>query len=461
MVKREFLFLFILTALFFNLGLDIKGNILHQVYYVKGVKALNNEQYPEAIGQLRKAFEIDPGSMKIKKALAVALNNYALSLGDGNKEESVELMEEAIRVLPEDTSPKQNLAVLFNEWGLALHKKGDLEGAAEKFKKAAELHPRKKTYQKNLGAVVSQQGSNYLKKGEFDSAIKAFHEAVRCMPESEHPWIMMGDCYYQLDDLGEAIDCWEEAKKLSPENRLVKNRLDKAKKEWPVQKNFDQFSSSYFRINFSPDFSRDKTDEIYNYVKEAIWDVGRDLGFYPRQKFSVFVYQSEQFKEVFGPKKHLAGLYDGKIHLHINDKTAPERIAAVVRHEYTHAVIFWITQGNCPLWLNEGLACFEEKKKEAVNFKELKIPAQQNRLIPLFKLSEACFYSADFEEASLAYREAHSVVKYLLGEYGWWTVRKILVLFGEGKTEEEVIKEALRMTPARLEEKWRSSLDDE
>ena len=445
----------------FNFGANIKGNILHRIYYVKGVKALSNEKYPEAISQLRKAFGIDPGSMRIKKALAVALNNYALSLGDEDKEEAVELMEEASRVLPEDTSPKENLAVLFNKWGLALHKKGDLEGAAEKFKKAAELHPSKKTYQKNLGAVLNQQGSDYLKKGEFNSAIKAFYEAVRYMSESEHSWIMLGDCYYQLDDLGEAINCWEEAKRLSPENRIVREKLAKAKKEWPVQKDFDQFSSGYFKINFSPDFSREKTDEIYNYVKKAIWDVGRDLNFYPKQKFSVFVYQSEQFKEVFGSKKHLAGLYDGKIHLHINDKAVPERIAAVIRHEYTHMVIFWITQGNCPLWFNEGLACFEEKKEAAVDFKELKILARQNRLIPLFKISEACLYSADFEKATLAYREAHSAVKYLIDEYGWWMVRKMLALFGKGKTEGEVIKEVLRMTPARLEEKWISSLGDE
>jgi len=459
MLRSRFLSVFILAVFLCNLGLESdKGNVLSQIYYLKGARALNKGEYPEAIAKLRKALEISPESKKIKRALATALNNYSQSLPDDEIEKSIELIEESVEICPEEEQLKKNLAVQYTNCGLKLQEKGDLAEAIEKFKKSIDLYPEEDKYQENLGRALNYKANGCFKKGEFEEAVRTFSEARQYIPENFYLWIMLGESYYKLDRLEEAIDCWGEAEKLSPENQILKQKLAKAKKEWPVQKDFRKFSSSYFQVNFSPDFSRDKAYEVYNYVKEAIWSIGRDFGVYPKEKFSVFVYQSGEFNEIFDEREHIGGVYDGKVHLHINERTSSERMSEIIRHEYTHAVIFWTTHGRCPVWLNEGLACFEEKKDKPVDFSGLKKLARQNKLLPLSELSAACYNLKDLGLSNLAYKEAHNLVKYIIAEYGFWQVRKMLALFGEGKKEPDVIKEVLHLEPETLERDWQKKL---
>ena len=435
-----------------------KGGVLSQIYYFKGVMAANQEEYPEAISQLRKALEILPESKKIKGVLATALNNYALSLEDAEKEKSIELLEEAVLILPAKRLLKDNLASVYNEWGLELLKEENINEAIEKFDKALDIYPAGKIYQNNLGDALKLKGFGYFNKAEFNLAAMIFNEALQYLPESSELWAMLGESYYRLDNLEEAIHYWKEAERLLPENEILKKKLAKAKKEWSVQRDFEKFDSRYFKINFTPDIRRDRIYEIYGYVNEAIWSVRYDLGFSPQQRFSIFVYSSDQFAKIFGPQKNLVGLYDGKIHLKINERTTSERMSELIRHEYAHMAIFELTQGRCPFWLNEGLARFEEKKGKAVDFSGLKRLARQNRLIPLSELSEAFSRLEDIIGTNLAYSQVHSLVKYIIDGYGFWKVRKMLALFGKGKAEREVIKEVLRIEPEDLEENWRKKL---
>lgn len=54
--------------------------------------------------------------------------------------------------------------------------------------------------------------------------------------------------------------------------------------------------------------------------------------------------------------------YKGQIMIPVPNKKAPdmENIIRSVKHEYTHAVIHALSQGNCPGWLDEGLAQWAE-----------------------------------------------------------------------------------------------------
>jgi len=459
MFKSKFFLSFLLLVFLLNLGMSSKGDIFSKVYYAKGVMALYKEDYPEAINLLKKALKILPESEKIKSTLATAFNNYSLSLGNIDKEKSIELLEEAVLLFPSDQLLKNNLANVYNEWGLALQREKNIEGAIEKLRKALEIYPAGKTYQNNLGYILGLKGYGYFVKGEFSSAIDIFTEAIKYAPENSDLWGLLGETYYKSDNLEDAIICWKKAERLRPEDKDLKKKLSKVKKEWSVQKNFEEFSSSYFQIKFSPSFSRDKAYEIYEHIKEAVWSVRRDLGFSPKNKFSIFVYPSDQFGKIFGSNKHLVGLYDGKIHLNIDKKTTSERIAELIRHEYTHMAISRLSRERCPFWLNEGLARFEEKKDSDVDFRSLKKIARQNKIIPLSELSGTFSQLEDFTEASLAYTQSHSMVKYIIDDYGGlWVIRKMLVLFGKGKTEREVIKEVLHIEPETLEEKWKKKL---
>ncbi len=442
------------------LGLNAR-RFIFQYYYCGGVLAINKDNYPLGLSLLRKGLDFEPDSQKIKEALSTGLNNYALSLRAEEKEKAIRLLEEAVLISPEQELFRKNLASLYNDLGIMTGRQNNFDEAIKNLQKALEIEPANKIYQYHLGNLLKIQGYSYFEKDEFNIAIDFLNDALQYLPSDTTILRLLGEAYYKIDDFEEAMNHWEEALRILPADTGLKKNLAKVIREWSVQKNFEEFHSKYFKISFSPALSRDKAYAVYNSVKEAVWTVGKDLRFYPAKQVSVFVYPREEFEKIFQPHKHLVGLFDGKIRLSINDDTGPEKISELVRHEYTHVVLFELTKEKIPVWLNEGLARFEEKRNQPVDFTELKNLARQKKLIPFYKLSEIFSNLENFDQAHLAYMQVHSLVKYIIDEYGMWMVRKMIELFNQGKTEREVIKEVLRIEPEQLEKEWRKKLINE
>ena len=56
--------------------------------------------------------------------------------------------------------------------------------------------------------------------------------------------------------------------------------------------------------------------------------------------------------------KWAGGCYDGSIHLLYCAAGEPVLgiLYALLRHEWVHLLVYHLTNGNCPVWLDEGLA---------------------------------------------------------------------------------------------------------
>jgi hypothetical protein len=93
----------------------------------------------------------------------------------------------------------------------------------------------------------------------------------------------------------------------------------------------------------------------------------------------------------------------------------------VLPHELTHLLFKEITAGlkvdaDVPLWLNEGMAVYEEKDK---SYKlEVKRALESGALIPLSEVVSHTAYPADLNKNRLFYAESASIVEFLLTEYG-------------------------------------------
>jgi len=96
-------------------------------------------------------------------------------------------------------------------------------------------------------------------------------------------------------------------------------------------------------------------------------------------------------------------------------------ISEVLPHELTHLIFREITAGlntdaEIPLWLDEGMAVYEEKGER---YKSLVASAFQNGgLIPLARLVSYEHYPGDLSERALFYAQSASLVDYLLSKYG-------------------------------------------
>jgi hypothetical protein len=94
------------------------------------------------------------------------------------------------------------------------------------------------------------------------------------------------------------------------------------------------------------------------------------------------------------------------------------------------------------MWLNEGLAELEGRREYSHQLTDLEKAVRQNQLLPLASL-ERSFSSLSTHDASVAYQQSYSFVKYLVSTYGWYKVKEILLSLGTGKTITDSVNAAL------------------
>ncbi len=93
----------------------------------------------------------------------------------------------------------------------------------------------------------------------------------------------------------------------------------------------------------------------------------------------------------------------------------------VLPHEITHLLFKEIVAGlkvdaRVPLWLNEGMATYEERSDDYKA--HVKVALAKGVLIPATEIVKYSSYPADLKINSLFYAESASLVDFLLSEYG-------------------------------------------
>ncbi|OGX29055.1 MAG: hypothetical protein A3B78_03400 [Omnitrophica WOR_2 bacterium RIFCSPHIGHO2_02_FULL_67_20] len=129
-------------------------------------------------------------------------------------------------------------------------------------------------------------------------------------------------------------------------------------------------------------------------------------------------------------------------------------VRQILFHEYAHALIHDLSGGQCPLWLNEGLAEYEGRTQLQGSLERLKKARDAEQLIPWPELSARFSPSLSGEEVALAYEQAYSIVAYLTSRYGFWRVRRLLKAVGGGQGWEAAFADEFRMKLPRLERQW-------
>ncbi len=250
--------------------------------------------------------------------------------------------------------------------------------------------------------------------------------------------------YYALNELAESENYAEEALKLGQDPEL-RELIRKLKREESVMRNYQDVGIENFLIQFSREEHDQLRTIISDYLKEAYREIGKKLDYFPNKQFVVILYNEKDFFDVTRAPGWAGGLYDGKIRLPVKGITGfDERLRKVILHEYTHALISEIT-GNCPLWLNEGLAEY---------FSEREHVDKLSKIIPLHRI-ETRFPSGDPRLISLAYLTSHDAVEYLIDKYGIYSVKELLESFGDGMDINSAFESVLYISYEDFQAKWR------
>jgi tetratricopeptide (TPR) repeat protein len=387
-----------------------------------------------------------------------ALNEYAISLMEkGEYEKALEQLQKAFSMYPYDQTLKKNLAEAYTFVGQHRMRENNFEAAAESFDRARELFPDVPRYFVFRGIA--------LYYGKFPDAAQNELERARGIGgDSPDILFYLAKIQYDAGNLAPALEFLEKAIELKPDFAAAKQMSEKIRRELSVEKTMDRGYSSKFVISYDAEVKSHLAGDILSTLEDAYTIVGRDLMVFPYSRITVILYTKKDYKAVTLGPDWSGGLYDGKIRLPVGGaQELTDQLKGVLFHEYTHVVVQEITHGNCPTWLNEGLAELEGRKQYNHPMSELGKAAKSGNYLTFDRLENG-FTSLGTREAALAYQQSYSLVNFMVSSYGWPKVTELLKHLGAGEKIEEAAKKVMAdfgLDFSGIVEEWKSYMKRE
>ncbi len=200
--------------------------------------------------------------------------------------------------------------------------------------------------------------------------------------------------------------------------------------------------------------------EIMLAAKQAIARLTEDTGAYLKKPIKLYIYANTRDLQgaMIFPQEWTGGVAFSRygiiaIGIAPNNLTWGKRATA---HELTHLVIHQMTFNpyiGLPVWLNEGLAMYNEGALDVGLSSLFGKAIAQNSLISVRSLSSP--FSAYSEETSLSYAQSYSIVEFLISNYGQDKMLELLNTFRAGSSYDGALKKVYGFDMDSLNTLWR------
>jgi len=132
-------------------------------------------------------------------------------------------IDRAIGILSDGVAAHPHSAVLLNNLGVALERRGRMPDAALAFERGALEDATLPQLHKNLG-------DSYYRSGRYDDALESYLRAVKHRPNlGADVYLKLGNLRYRRQEREEANRCWKRALELEPTNAIARTNLETAR----------------------------------------------------------------------------------------------------------------------------------------------------------------------------------------------------------------------------------------
>jgi cellulose synthase operon protein C len=133
-------------------------------------------------------------------------------------------------------------------------------------------------------------------------------------------------------------------------------------------------------------------------------------------------------------------------------------------HEFMHVISLQITDHKVPRWFSEGLSVYEERKGFPGWGDDLKLDyldaIKTKKLLPVADLNNGFIRPKYEQQVLVSYYQASLICDYIEQKYGFAALKKMLLLYKEGKNTADVFKEAIGLTPEQFDPEFFKWVDE-
>lgn len=386
-----------------------------------------NGEYDLAAESCEKALETNP---KLVRALDVL---SSIQLLDFQYESAEETARKALDVNPRSQASLSHLASCF-------YQQRKKEAYEEIREKVFEINP---TYSEFYSIVAL--GCEQKRRNE--EAMELLKEAIALRPDDAMAHAKMGVLLMREGEEEQAEGYLGKSYRLdryNPRTTNFINLLEHMKREFASRR------TEHFLLRWEKEKGRVLEHFLPEYVEEVYGDVCGEFGYEPRNPTLIEIFEShDQFSaRIVGlPFIATVGASLGKVVAMDSPKSGAFDWKDVLRHEFVHVVNLQQTKMQIPFWLTEGLATLHEDSP---------LPAEWDRLlqrmlylgeiIPLKELNSYFTRPRTQLHKQAAYAESRMICQYLYDEFGPEVVRKMISLYGENISTEEILRRVLSLS---------------
>ena len=283
--------------------------------------------------------------------------------------------------------------------------------------------------------------------GRDAMALPVVLEGLVRAPDDPQLLEVLGDLRYRDERVDDALTSWREAFRLAPADRL-RDKIVKAEREQTAGRDYAFSAAAHFNLRYDGAIDADLVASLTDFLEDRYRKLSSVYRHVLSQPVTVLVYPKQEFHDVTQAGAEVAGLYDGKIRVPLGGlrRLGPDA-EHVLAHELTHAIVHSKTRGNCPRWLQEGLAQISEER-----------PLKRSDIAQIAR-SLRVETPATWPDAAFSYPSALAFTRFLESRRGFDVLVSVLDRLGDGDSLDDALSSSYGSTYAELVAEWAGSLE--
>ena len=345
------------------------------------------------------------------------------------------LLAGAVAVSADDPARTDQLASDLNNRGVAAAQAGQWAEAVEQLRRAVKVNPDAMLLRKNLSGILTDWAAQLEQGGDGARAEPLLLEAVTYDSGNGAAYVRLGDlAYFQRSDFNAAISYWKQAngKIADAEWHAIADRISQAQRDAAIEREFVSHPTAHFDIRVHQQVNAD-WDALGRQLEAAYARLTERLGDGP-QKITAILYSARDMQRTYNQRDWAIGFYDGRLRL-LGRELGTEMTPVLIAHELTHAFLHDAYGPTLPIWVQEGVAQFQEgdRPRSKEELQRERAVMDGGAWIPLKWLDRRFAQPTSRDDVVRAYVQARLVAAALIRRHGPDRFKEFMAALASGQ----------------------------